>query len=68
MHIAEVGSHTQITGEIVNVQAEADIVDDNGRIIFEKVNPIAYDDITHSYFSMGEKIGDAFKLGLKFRK
>ena len=68
MHIAEVGSHTQITGEIVNVQAESDIVDDNGRIIFEKVNPIAYDDITHSYFSMGEKIGDAFNLGLKFRK
>ena len=68
MHIAEVGSHTQITGEIVNVQAESDIVDDNGRIIFEEVNPIAYDDITHSYFSMGEKIGDAFKFGLKFRK
>ena len=68
MHIAEVGSHTQITGEIVNVQAEEDIVDEKGRIIFEKVNPIAYDDMTHSYFRLGEKIGDAFKMGLKFRK
>ena len=57
MHIAEVGSHTQITGEIVNVQAEEDIVDEKGRIIFEKVNPIAYDDMTHSYFRLGEKIG-----------
>ena len=68
MHIAEVGSHTQITGEIVNVQAEEDMVDDKGRIIFEKVNPIAYDDITHSYFEVGDKIADAFKAGLKFRQ
>lgn len=68
MHMAEVGSHTQITGEIVNVQADSDVVDDKGKIIFEKVNPIAYDDITHSYYEMGEKIADAFKVGLKFRK
>ena len=68
MHIAEVGSHTQITGEIVNVQAEDDIVDDKGKIILENLNPIAYDDITHSYFRLGEKICDAFKAGLIFRK
>ena len=68
MHIAEVGSHTQITGEIVNVQAEDDIVDNKGKIIFKKLNPIAYDDITHSYFRLGEKICDAFKAGLIFRK
>ena len=67
MHIAEVGSHTQITGEIVNVQADESVVDETGKIIFEKVNPIAYDDITHSYFAMGEKIADAFQAGLKFR-
>ena len=68
MHVAEVGSHTQITGEIVNVQADEDVLDEKGRIIFEKVNPIAYDDITHSYFEVGEKISDAFKPGLIFRK
>jgi flavin reductase (DIM6/NTAB) family NADH-FMN oxidoreductase RutF len=68
MHVAEVGSHTQITGEIVNVQADEDVLDEKGRIIFEKVNPIAYDDITHAYYEMGAKIGDAFKEGLKFRK
>lgn len=68
MHIAEVGSHTQITGEIVNVQADESVLDDKGKIIFEKVNPVAYDDVTHSYFKMGDKIGDAFKVGLKFKK
>lgn len=68
MHIAEVGSHTQITGEIVNVQADESVLDEKGKIIFEKVNPVAYDDVTHSYFEVGEKIGDGFKVGLKFRK
>ena len=68
MHIADVGSHTQITGEIVNVQADEEVVDEKGKIIFEKVNPLAYDDITHAYYEMGSKIGDAFREGLKFRK
>lgn len=67
MHVAEVGSHTQITGEIVNVQADEDVLDEKGKIIFEKVNPIAYDDITRSYYEMGGKIADAFKVGLKFQ-
>lgn len=68
MHIAEVGSHTQITGEIVNVQADEDVLDGKNRIVFEKLNPLVYDDITHSYFKTGEKISDAFKVGLKFKK
>jgi flavin reductase (DIM6/NTAB) family NADH-FMN oxidoreductase RutF len=68
MHIADVGSHTQITGEIVNVQADEDVLDDKNRIVLERLNPIAYDDITHSYFEMGDKIADAFKVGLKFKK
>ena len=42
------------------------VTDDNGKIIFEKLNPLAYDDVTHSYFRMGDKISDAFKPGRKF--
>ena len=68
MHIAEVGSHTQITGEIVNVQAEESVLNEKNKIDFDKLNPLAYDDLTHSYYKMGDKIADAFKVGLKFRK
>lgn len=68
MHIAEVGSHTQITGEIVNVQADESVLNDKDKIDFELLNPLAYDDITHSYYMTGEKIDNAFKLGLKFKK
>lgn len=67
MHVAEVGSHTQITGEIVNVQAEEDVLDDKNKIIYEALNPLGYDDITHSYFEGNNKIADAFKVGLKFK-
>ena len=66
INIAEVGSHTQVTGEIVNIQADESVVDGNGKIIFEKLDSLAYDDVTHSYFRMGDKISDAFKPGRKF--
>ena len=67
IEINEVGSHTQITGEIVNIQADSDVLDEKNRVIFEKLNPLAYDDVTQSYFRMGEKIDDAFKIGLKYK-
>lgn len=67
MHIAEVGSHTQITGEIVNVQAEEDVLNEKNKIDFQLLDPLAYDDITHSYYKTGTKIDDAFKIGLKYR-
>ena len=68
IHIAEVGSHTQITGEIVNVQAEEEVLNDKNKIDFKLLDPLAYDDITHSYYRTGDKIADAFKAGLKFKK
>jgi len=68
MHIAEVGSHTQITGEIVNVQADEEVLNDKNKIDFKLLDPLAYDDITHSYYRTGNKIADAFKAGLKFKK
>lgn len=68
MHIAKVGSHTQITGEIVNVMADENVLDEKNKINFELLNPLGYDDITHSYYEIGDKISDAFKAGLKFKK
>jgi len=68
LNIAEVGSHTQITGEIVNVQAEDSVLDDNGKISYEKLDPICYDDVSHCYFGIGDFMAKAFKVGLKFKK
>ena len=67
MNVVNIGSHTQITGEIVNIQADEEILNDKKKIDFDLLNPIAWDDVSHSYYSMGEKIADGFKTGLKFK-
>ena len=68
IHTAEVGSHTQLTGEIVNVQADEDVLEEKGKISYEKLDPLGYEDVTHRYFRVGEEIAKAFKVGLKYKK
>lgn len=65
--VVDVGSHTQITGEIVNILADEDVLDDNGRISMELVDPIVYDDVLYDYFEIGKKKSDAFKPGLTLK-
>ena len=68
MHVAEVGSHTQLTGEVVNIQADEEILNEKNKIDMIKLNPLAYDDGGHDYYKMGGKIADSHKCGLKFKK
>ena len=67
VNIFEVGSHTQITGEIVNIVADEEVLDENDRISLELLRPIVYDDVMYDYFEVGQKIEDAFNVGLKFK-
>lgn len=68
MNIVEVGSHTQITGEIVNIQADEEVIGEKGKVDLKLLNPIVYDDVLYDYYQVGDKIADAFKVGVKFRK
>ncbi len=68
MNIVEVGSHTQITGEILNIQADEDVIGEKGKIDLKLLNPIVYDDVLYDYYQVGDKIADAFNVGVKFRK
>ena len=68
MNIVEVGSHTQITGEILNIQADDDVIGEKGKIDLKLLNPIVYDDVLYDYYQVGDKIADAFNVGVKFRK
>lgn len=54
-------------GEIVNISADEEILDENGKIDAKKLNPIIYDSITHAYWSFGEKVGKAFSDGKSIR-
>lgn len=52
-------------GEIVNVSADESVLSADGKIDIIKLNPICYDSVTHGYFSIGEKVGNAFFDGKK---
>ena len=54
-------------GEIVNVSADESILDENGKIDAEKLDPIVYDSVTHAYLNLGKKVGKAFSDGKKLK-
>ena len=63
-----IGSHVQITGEVVNIQADESILDERGKYSLEKLKPIIYDEENWRYLAVGEKAACAFKCGLVFKK
>lgn len=52
-----------LIGEIVNVSADEDVLDGEGKIDLKKFKPIAYDSANHAYYTLGEKVGNAFSDG-----
>ena len=63
-----IGSHTQITGEVVNIQADESIIDERGKYDLAKLNPIIYDEEQFAYRTVGAKAADAFKAGLVYKR
>lgn len=52
-----------VIGEIVNVVADDEILDENGNVDVSKINAIMYDPFNHGYYRVGEKVGQAFNDG-----
>lgn len=57
----------QLIGEIVNVCAEESVLNDSGRIDPAKLRPITFDPMNNAYLVLGEKVGNAFKDGLRLK-
>jgi flavin reductase (DIM6/NTAB) family NADH-FMN oxidoreductase RutF len=58
------GSHTMFIGEIVGITADSDIVSKDQFPDIEKVRPILFGSFgSRAYYSIGEKLGDAFSSG-----
>ena len=56
-----------LIGEVVNVSVDEKILTD-GKIDLNKFKPIAYDPFNHEYVTLGDKVGKAFKDGLKLKE
>ena len=67
VNTGDIGSSTQITGEVVNIQADESILDERGKCDLAKLNPIIYDEEQFAYRTVGGKTADAFKAGLVFK-
>ena len=57
----------RLVGEIVNVCADERVLGENGKVDPEKLKPITFDPMNHSYLVLGEKVGNAFSDGLKLK-
>ena len=58
----------RLVGEIINVCADEEILDENDKIDLSKFNPITYDPVHHLYRKLGEVAGRAFCEGEKIKK
>ena len=57
----------RMVGEIVNVSADERILGENGKIDPAKLQPITFDPVNNAYLRLGEKVGNAFKDGIKLK-
>lgn len=57
----------RLVGEIVNVSADASVLDENGVVDVQKLRPITYDPATHRYLALGEAVGQAFHDGFALK-
>ena len=56
-----------VIGKVVNITADESVMAD-GRVDMSRVNAIAFDPYTHGYYKVTERVGEAFKDGLKLKK
>lgn len=57
----------RLVGEIVNVSADEQVLDAEGKIDPAKLRPITYDAVHHHYLMLGEKVGNAFSDGKQLK-
>lgn len=57
---------TCVYGEVVGVLADESILTD-GKVDVSKLNPLAYESASHTYVTLGEKVGKAFCDGTKLK-
>lgn len=57
----------RLVGEIVNISVDETVIKD-GVVDLSLLRPLTYDAFGHGYYAIGERVGNAFSDGLKFKK
>jgi flavin reductase (DIM6/NTAB) family NADH-FMN oxidoreductase RutF len=61
--IVEIGLHTQFIGEIIDVKADSEVLNENNIPDIEKIKPIIWTHADRSYHTVGKCLGQAFSIG-----
>ena len=62
----EEGEGGTLIGEIVNISVDESVLTE-GKVDVKKLEPIAFDPVNNEYLLVSEKVGNAFKDGLKLK-
>lgn len=60
LHTLDIGIHTQFVGEIMDVKVDDDSLLNNGLPDIKKIKPLTFDYSSRSYYSIGNKVMNAF--------
>ena len=58
----------RVVGEVVNLSADERVLNEKGKVDFDKMHLICFDESTLKYRLIGEVVGNAFVEGNKIRK
>ena len=56
-----------MVGQIVNISVDEAVLDGEGKIDPEKLQPITFDPVHNTYRKLGEVVGQAFQDGAKLK-
>ncbi len=58
----------RVIGEVLNVLADEEVLDEKGKIDPTKLNALAFDQFQNGYYAIGEKVGQGWKSGAKMAR
>ena len=65
IHTVPIGLHTQFIGQVLDVKADAGVLDDKDRISVELLRPFSFAPEARNYYRTGTILGPAFSVGRK---
>ena len=68
IHVHELGIHTQFIGEILDVKADDNLLDEQGHPDITRLQPFCYDPQQSTYYAIGRRLGKVYSLGNSFTR
>lgn len=65
--LLKVNEDGNIIGQIVTVSIDESVLDSDGKLDMDKFRPISYEPANNGYHVLGERVGNAFSDGNKFK-